>query len=272
MTHGTFSTLVDLIAVLFLVLTVAVVALVVLILDDPYTAVNPLQPPKPATEFITPTLTPSVTPTATATLTPTPTLTFTPSHTPTETPTLPPTMTSTPTETPVPPTATITPTPVVANLAPPAASPTPVVAPASPTVAPLDDGSGNVLDNPTPVPTLSPFPFTATIRYAGYEGDDGCQWLGVVGTVTGLNGEPSTGLVIEITGENYQQKVFTRPLDDWGEAAFAFQVGRSPRSLPFTVLLTDPGGQVLSATIQVETGNTCQTNVAIVEFTQNHAY
>jgi len=147
------------------------------------------------------------------------------------------------------------------------------------TLPPLDDGSGGIvpgaasLPPATPTPTRAPFPFTAgPVRYEPNRNDQGCQWLGIAGTVTGLSGEPLPGLAIEITGENFRSVRFSGSADGWGRSGFEFQVGAAPRPATFTLLVLGPTGAPISEPVTVETGVTCQTNVALVEFRQNYAY
>ncbi len=251
----------DVITVIFVVLTVGVAAVSVLILNNPNTALNPFPPPTAAPIIELPTLTPSatITPTSTATGTPTATPTATATGTPTDTPT--PTITATPTD---------TPTPVLPGAV--------EVLPTQP--AGLDDGSGGAVPGssdmgvtPAPEVTLSAFPFTAPdVRYEAYTGAEGCQWLGIAGTVAGMVGEPLPGLAIELRGDNYRNVQFSGSAAQWGVSGFEFQLGSAPRSATYTLQVLSATGGAISDQITVETGNTCQSNVAIVELTQNHPY
>jgi hypothetical protein len=262
----------DLITVLFLMLTVTVIAAVVLIINDPSIPLNPFPPPTVLPQINLPTLTPSATPTATATATDTPTITPTPtaSFTPTDTPL--PTSTATP---------TITPTPVLPG-APVQTQPPTMALPemAQPTPAPLDDGSGSFVPGsgsnlPTPIPaaTRSPFPFTASeVRYQANDTDQGCQWLSIAGHVTDLNGAPLSGLAIEINGQDFHNVQFSGSAAQWGDSGYEFNLGAAPRTATFTLRVLGPTGGPVSDLIYVDTGNTCQTNVAIVDLIQNHPY
>lgn len=258
------STLYDIITVLFVVLTVGVLAVIVLILNDPNTSLNPLPPPTVPPIVNLPTLTPS----ATATNTATPT--HTPTHTPTATTTGTATATSTPTHTATP---TITPTQVLAG-----ASPQEPASGSPATLAPLDDGSGNAIASaatvtPFTVATRSPFPFTADpVYYEPNPGEQGCQWLSIAGTVTGLVGEPLTGLAIQVEGEGFRQVQFSGSATRWGDSGFEFTIGAAPRTATFTIQVKSQTGGLLSDVIEVQTGNTCNTNIAIVDFVQNHSY
>ncbi len=263
----------DAITMLFVALTVGMLALMVLIVHDPHTALNPFPPPTLLPVVELPTLTPSatVTPTATATGTPTSTATATVTFTPSASPSA--TASATP---------TATPTQVIAG-APsvPVGSPQTLPPEMLPSVPPLDDGSGQLVpsapaaENPTPfaIPTRSPYPFTvANVHYEANPGEQGCQWLSVAGTVRGLNGEPIRDLAIQIEGENFRQVQFSGSALRWGEGAFEFHVGAAPRNATYTLHIKSPTGGPLSEPVEVQTGNTCATNVVLVEFVQNHPY
>lgn len=261
------SSVYDVITVIFVVLTVGVIGVMVLIINDPNTALNPFPPPTVAPTIQLPTLTASPTITPTNTATATPTASATPTATATGTATATPTATAT---------ATMTPTQVLSGATPQFQLPTP-----RPTSLPaLDDGSGDAVpgteNTPPPVPqaaTRSPFPFTASpTRYQPSENVSGCQWLSIAGTVAGLVGEAVPGLAIEISGDNFRAVQFSGSAARWGDSGYEFHVGNAPRSATFTLRLLGPTGGPVSDNVYVDTGNTCQTNVAIVNFVQNHEY
>lgn len=270
MTPKRSTTLLDAITLLFVVLTVGVVGLVVLIISNPQIALNPFPPPTVIPIVYPPTLTPSPTATFTPTITLTPTATATPTDTATPTPTATPTNTETPTP---------TPTEVLAG-----AGSGPDAIPVEPSaLPPLDDGSGMGVPDTSPpaavdspsfaAPTRSPFPFTASeVRYEPNPGEEGCQWLSIAGSVTGINGEPLPALAVEISGDDFRTVQFSGSAPRWGAGGFEVNLGAAPRTLTYTVRVLGPTGGPVSDLVYVETGNTCQRNVAIVEFRQNHSY
>jgi cytoskeletal protein RodZ len=263
----------DIITVVFVILTVAVLGVIVLIINDPNMALNPFPPPTAVPIVELPTLTPSPTVTPTATPTTTGTATATPSAT------LP------PTDTP-PPTATVTPTPTATQVLSGVATETPAaVVPTS--LPPIDDGSGNLIPGSTGsdtqnattqiasdvTVTRSPFPFTADpVRYEANTGDQGCQWLSIAGTIIDLNGRALTGLAIEINGDEFHNVQFSGSAARWGRSGFEFNLGAAPRTATYTLRVLGPTGGPISDLVYVDTGNTCQSNVAIVDFIQNHPY
>jgi hypothetical protein len=146
------------------------------------------------------------------------------------------------------------------------------------TFTPLDDGNGTSLPENNSfsggvIPTRSPFPFTASdVTYDTNEGEQGCQWMSIAGTITGVNGEPVPGLAVEIRGNNFNQVVFSGTAARLGEAGFEFYLGRRVRAVTYTLQLLGPSGSPISDVIYVETGSTCESNVARVEFIQNHEF
>ncbi|MBI5929676.1 MAG: hypothetical protein HY862_10230 [Chloroflexi bacterium] len=239
----------DVITVLFLLASVAIISATVLIINDPAVPFNPF--PKPTlpqlVEFPTagPTTTPSSTPTETVTpLPPTPFPTFTP------------TSTFTPTASP-----TITPTLVIQGAA----------ATIDPSL-PADAQPGLNLVTPT-TEIISAFPFIARdVRYEANLNTQGCQWLSIAGNVTGTSGEPLTDLAIEVIGDGYQKILFSGSAQQFGLSGFEFPVGTTPRRLEFSVQLLNSTGVPISDFIFVTTGETCADNVAVVEFVQTRPY
>ncbi len=257
----------DIVTVIFVVLTVGMIAFMVLIINDPNSSLNPFPPPTAAPLIQLPTLTPSPTVTATPTATDTPTASATPTATDTATSTPLPTATAT---------FTITPTRVISG-----AEAVPVAPPAVTVTGlpPLDDGSGGVvpgagsLPTPIPIPTRSAFPFVeADVQYRANDNDQGCRWLAIAGSVTGMTGAPLPGIAVEINGESFRSVQFSGTATQWGDAGYEFQVGAAPRTGTYTLRLLSATGDAVSDMVEVQTGNTCQTNVAIVEFVQNHPY
>ena len=134
-------------------------------------------------------------------------------------------------------------------------------------------GSGSNLPTPIPAATRSPFPFTASeVRYQANDSDQGCQWLSIAGTVIDLGGEPLSGLAIEINGSEFHNVQFSGSAAQWGDGGFEFNLGAAPRTATYTLRVLGPTGGPVSDLIYVETGNTCQSNIAIVELIQNHPY
>ena len=266
----------DLITLFLLIASVVVLGGSLLIVANPEVPFNPLplSTLPPVLEFPTPTLT--YTPSATFTPTFTPSLTPTPTLSPTSSPTHTPTLTLTPTITPSP---TITPTPVLPGLPqptlPPSSTPDPSL-PVSGDGAPAQPG----INIPTPgglpplaLDTDAEFPFVAEEPvYQANSNPQGCDWLSIAGTVTGLLSEPIINLPVEVSGDGFQEVRFAGSSPLFGQSGWEINVGNAPRSGSFSVRLLGPTGEPLSGFTLIETGDTCQENVTLVRFTQVREY
>ena len=189
---------------------------------------------------IPPTWTPSVTPVPTNTATPrgTATMTLTPSTTPTfhptNTPTPTPTHTSTPTETP-------TPGP-----------------------------------SPTPSITRSAYPFTldpgGALYTANYANNAGCNWLGAAGQVFNLEGNPvGTGeYIIQVTESGIYEQTFTGGALAYGPSGWEIYINNVPRVATHRIQLFSPSGTPVSEVYEFTTRASCNQNLVILNFMQNH--
>jgi hypothetical protein len=210
---------------------------------------TPSSTPLPTRSF-TPTFTPTLAPTLTGTPTLTPTVTNTPGPTRTFTPS--------PTKTLVPPTATPTKTPT------PTASSTPSLTP-SPTGA-----------TATPVNTLSPYPFmvqpSSLILRENYANTAGCDWQGIAGQVTTDRGEPVTGVRVRVTGEDIgERSTLSGTNQVYGPAGWEIVLGDRTNTGRYQVALWSGGAQV-SPTVEIVFPNSCQQNLATVNFIQTRAF
>lgn len=232
----------DVITAIFLLLSVASVSLTILLIANPQSPLNPFPPPTlPRLVLLA-----------------TPQPTFTPSITPTPlpaTPTLP-----TPTRTPLP-SATITNTPT--------ASYTPVVGGAAfPTLTAPPQTA-------TPKFTLSPFPFTAEpVKYVGNAGKEGCQWQSIAGSVVDMNGKPIKGLALRVTGSNgnIDEFAYTGTQPRYGDSGFEVFLGTTPHEDNYTIQLLGRTSNPISDIITITTKADCNSNVAVIAFSQNHPY
>lgn len=240
----------NLITVLFGILSVLAIGFFALQLSAP--------PPQPSPEELAQIPTVAVLPTNTATLTPTP------SNTPR--PTLPPTFTFTPTASPtltatITPTATITDTPTITFT--PAATDTPTITPtASDTPGP----------SPTPLPTVSPYLFGVErpVQLSTNRNVTGCNWQGIGGNVTGLDGQPYS---ITLQVHTFNQSLdLTRPTGSnslYGPVSgYEIRLLDVPTTQTVFVQLESVNGVQISERIEVRFPGNCNENLATVNFVQ----
>jgi hypothetical protein len=236
----------DVITAIFLLLTVLVASATILLIANPRSPINPF--PAPTFPAVSVLASPLPTETATDTFTPEP-------STPTPLPS------PTPTGTPLP-TATATPT----------ATQTPVVGGGG--TAPMQTQTESVAVT-LPQYTLSPFPFTAKpLKYTANTTRDGCQWQSIAGTVVDLAGKPIKGLAIRVAGSggNIDEVHYSGTAPNFGESGFEVFLGAIPREDQYTIQLLGRTGAPISDTINITTHVSCDENVVIVNFVQNHPY
>lgn len=223
-------TIYDLVSLFFLAATGGVIAITVILIQNPTVPFNPFPPPAPQ---------------------PTPTLfllndtgevggqlppTWTPSPLPTDVPTSTPRATAT---------QTPTPRPTATGMAQPGAT-----------------------------HTLSLYPFTLqneAVTYTQNPNEQGCAWMSIAGQVFDLNGEPRKNLPILVTGDDFGDAIaWSGSAPQWGESGYEVFLNSTPYEAEFGVQLLNTTGMPLSEVIVVRTLSSCDHNVAIVNFVQNH--
>lgn len=265
----------DIITLLMLIGSVVVLGGSFVIVANPDVPFNPFPPPTLPPVLGLATFTPTATATATATASPTPssTPTATATHTPTFTPTA--TITNTPTATVTPSptlTPTVTPTPVLPNL------PTNTPDPATPvTEEGLPAQPGIVIptgaSEPLSLQPEAPFPFIAEApTYQANRNSRGCDWSSIAGSVVGLLGEPLLNIAVEVTGTDFAEVRFSGAATAFGPSGFEINIGDTPRRRTFGVRLLGLTGEPISDLIEVTTGDTCETNVVVIRFSQVRNY
>ena len=242
MPHGRQASSFNLLAVVFLGMSVLSLGWVVSIAVNPYGRLNPFPPP---------TLYPTPTPVSAVTF-----AAVTPSVEPTAAESAPtPEWTEMPTETSVPATSTATAEATVQLTATPTLSPTLL-----PTVT------------PAPSPTRSAFTYTASITYRVHPVEV-CDWMGIGGTVTNLSGKAALGSYVHIWGlDNIDQVVVVGGNTNYGPSGWELRLARGQIVGNWNVqLVASPETKLpLSAAFTISMPGDCKRNLALVRFQQNH--
>lgn len=220
----------DIATAVFVIASVLIIGATVILLNNPSAPFNPL--PVATVPEIAQLPSPTITLTPTFTLTPT--ITLTPTPFPTFTPT-----------------ATFTDTP------PPSATPTSVI---------LGAPAAVVTRAPA---TRSPIQFVAReVQYETNTNQFGCNWVGIAGDVTGINGEPLTDMGIHVVGDDFDLIIFSGSSPEYGLSGYEVQVDDRPAVAEYSVQLLDVRGNPISDLVFVTTGDTCDRNAAIVDFVE----
>lgn len=127
---------------------------------------------------------------------------------------------------------------------------------------------------PTPLPAVEPsdFPFVMTdagILYIANANGRGCEWASIAGSVTAADGTPLNGYRVRVTGDNFDETVFTGAALTFGTGGFEMPLGNAPQSATYDVQLFSPQGAPLSDVVVLTTRAECEANVAIINFAQN---
>jgi hypothetical protein len=129
---------------------------------------------------------------------------------------------------------------------------------------------------PTPVAGLESFsglPFSLEESGVIYmPSSSSCDWASIAGTVTGLNGEPLSGYRISIIDalepDSLNIEVFSGAVQTFGAGGFEYVLGSVPREGRYDIQLFNPVGVPLSDVYRIVTRDTCDQNVAVVNFVQ----
>ena len=267
------SILLNIVAALFVLGAVGVVALLVvmfLLPDDIFPDILGSRNSDPAPTLASIALVPTLPPAASATALPT--------DIPTETPTEKPAGVVPATNTPLP--RMDTPTPVPINTLQPTLTPSPssTLPPATPTKTPTPTPT----DTPTPGPsptvttTRSPFPFTkdqASPQYLqNYANSAGCDWMGVAGIVLDLNGHPVPNgeYQVHVWDSGIDERVVVGSAQAYGPSGYEQFLYNQPRFQENNIQLETISGTAVSQVYRFQTQTSCNQNLIRFDFIQNH--
>ncbi|HEY5572225.1 MAG TPA: hypothetical protein VIK64_04335 [Anaerolineales bacterium] len=184
-----------------------------------------------------------------------------------------------------------TPTPTARNVLPPTWTPTvspvstgtetPAPTP-SPTEAPTEEPAAEETAADTPIAQDTP---VGGMPYSIQQGDPvsipnighpdlGCNWTGIAGQATGLNGAPVVGLFVQLggslQGQNLDKLSMTGTATQYGSAGYELSLGNDPVASSGTlwVQLFDQAMLPLSEKIFFDTFADCDENLILVNFRQ----
>jgi hypothetical protein len=96
--------------------------------------------------------------------------------------------------------------------------------------------------------------------------------LSIAGQVFDIDGNPVVSLPVQVTGENFEQIEFTGTADPFGESGYEVFLNTEPSEAEYEVRLLNTTGMPLSEPVIVRTLDSCEGNVAIVNFVQNREF
>ncbi|MDZ4768939.1 MAG: hypothetical protein SGJ24_07410 [Chloroflexota bacterium] len=257
----------NLISLIFVILTVLVLAFVVTRVLQPVVepvAVAQVLPTTVSLPTITPTYTQSMTPIPTETFTPNPSATITPLPSLTPIPSATPIASATFTDTP-PPTAIPSLT-ITATLPFTATPPATATQPAAATVG--------FTPPPTAADIPPPYPFSLRegqpVFTSNFANTAGCAWQGIGGQVFDLNDSPLLGVTVHVFGSGVDVRVNSGTNTIYGTSGWEVPLNTNLTGNSYRVELLSPGGTTISPQVTVTfTANDCARNLALVNFKQN---
>lgn len=124
-----------------------------------------------------------------------------------------------------------------------------------------------------PLIDLPPFAMSeGGVRYTANSNSEACNWASIAGTVTGIDGEALNGLVISTAdAENpadAPMRVYSGASLAFGAGGYEVLLGGAPVSRTYRVQLLSAAGAPLSPVYTITTRDTCEENVARLDFVQ----
>lgn len=169
--------------------------------------------------------------------------------------------------------------PVATEVASARASSSPLAAPSvtmplvtTPSVATPPSPTPRSSATPKPTPTRSVFTYTAVITLQVHPVQV-CDWMGVAGVVTDLQGKPVLGAFARVQGTgNVDQVVAVGVNPMYGASGWEVRLARAQIVGNWTVqLVSSPeGGSPISDVYAIPMPGDCKKNLAFVRFEQNH--
>lgn len=158
----------------------------------------------------------------------------------------------------------------------PSTTPTfpPPTATRTPTSTPTDTATPG--PPPTATNTRAPYPFTKAPTSPEYmqnfANSAGCNWLGLAGQVFDLDGNPVGGgqYRVHVWGSAIDERPLVGGAQAYGPAGWEQFVFDAPAVRDYNVQLETVSGTAVSQVYQVQTRASCNQNLLLFNFIQNH--
>ncbi|MBN1309880.1 MAG: hypothetical protein JXB30_00580 [Anaerolineae bacterium] len=137
----------------------------------------------------------------------------------------------------------------------------------------LSASPGGLTTQPDVTNTVSVEPFTLQNEAVTYtQHTTGCDGLWIVGQVFDLEQQPLKGLAVIARWDGNSALGWSGYATQWGESGYEITINNKPVELEVEIQLLAGTGQPLSEPVVVRTLDTCDRNVAIANFIQNHPF
>lgn len=170
--------------------------------------------------------------------------------------------------------------PTATNTRRPTAEPTITVTLPPATNTPTVTPSPTPTDTPGPPPTATvtraPYPFTSTdtspMYLQNFANAAGCNWLGIAGEVLDLQGNPvgADQYQVHLWGSGIDQRVPVGGAPAYGPSGYERSVHETPAIRDYNIQLETSSGSPVSQVYTIQTRASCNQNLLIFNFVQNH--
>lgn len=146
----------------------------------------------------------------------------------------------------------------------------------TPTITPSPTATDTPGPPPTATVTRAPFPFTSSdtspMYLQNFANPAGCNWLGIAGEVLDLQGNPvgAGQYQVHVWGSGIDERVDVGGAPAYGPSGYERSVHNTPAIREYNVQLETGSGSPVSEAYSVRTRASCNQNLLIFNFVQNH--
>lgn len=146
----------------------------------------------------------------------------------------------------------------------------------TPTITPSPTATDTPGPPPTATVTRAPFPFTSSatspMYLQNFANPAGCNWLGIAGEVLDLQGNPvgAGQYRVHVWGSGVDERVDVGGAPAYGPSGYERSVHNTPAIRDYNIQLETSNGSAVSQVYSVRTRASCNQNLLIFNFVQNH--
>lgn len=146
----------------------------------------------------------------------------------------------------------------------------------TPTITPSPTATETPGPPPTGTVTRAPYPFTKSdtspMYLQNFANNAGCDWMGIAGEVLDLQRNPvgAGQYRVHVWGSGIDERVFAGDAPAYGPSGYEQFLFNAPVIRDYNVQLETNNGSAVSQVYSVQSRASCNQNLLIVNFVQNH--
>lgn len=146
----------------------------------------------------------------------------------------------------------------------------------TPTITPSPTATSTPGPPPTATVTRAPYPFTKSatspMYLQNFANNAGCTWMGIAGEVLDLSGNPvgAGQYRVHVWGSGIEARVPAGGADAYGPSGYEQFLFNAPVIRDYNVQLETGSGSAVSQVYSVQSRASCNQNLVIFNFVQNH--